>query len=482
GTDITNDIDDDLDKEINDTLKFNINIDELFVDTAIDLMPYFTCVDINNFVIVIEADSNDVVIDGFEVVATSSGIVNFEIKYAKKDESEDLQYKKLANFAITFYDKLNDIDVSTESVSINEFNINMQFDAFIDFGCVTFDKTNLIIKSNDLSNQMCNLSVEIVDSMSGRLVFNYLKEINGEVNKFEKVINFEQDYEKYFQVYNKTTLSELGNQMDLHLTNGKLNYGDVCAYNEIEVINGLAISQVEYKFICETGGVCSVEELESGAKIIGQSIGATFISILYDDIVLFKFKVNVMQIDILNACSEKSAYEIYVNDEINISPQIVEPYYADYLIEYFCESENVAINDGIFSASCEGCYNVTIKVNNLSYNIEVNVKCKDINESNIIEMEVVDFISGNNIESIDATLNSSMFLIIHCTNLGGSEIDLTKDLYFTINDGDVSNVIQFSFIDVDTISIKFIKVGNYELKLHLQGVDYKDKSINLSID
>ena len=105
------------------------------------------------------------------------------------------------------------------------------------------------------------------------------------------------------------------------------------------------------------------------------------------------------------------------------------------------------------------------------------------NHSNIYEPDYVVVVDDTLLSTVDVTngLKENGALIIN-TNLGESEIDLTKDLYFTINDEDVSNVIQFSFIDVDTISIKFIKVGNYELKLHLHGVNYKDKSINLSIN
>ncbi|MBQ8749831.1 MAG: hypothetical protein IJZ29_05130 [Clostridia bacterium] len=474
GNEVVADVADDL-EDYNDTLIFNIDITEYFVGESLDLRQYFTCVDINNFDIVINCSNYSIVTNGFEICSMKAGSATFSIYY--KHTGSEADYALLRIFTIMFYDKITEIESMYNSNSINEFLITLLIKDDIDYTCLDYSCDDLIIKSIETNSNIITILVDIVNSFTGSLTVSYEKIIEETTDSYSKTIELKQDYENYFSILNLTTFEYDIDNVNLQITNDLQNHNNSYCFNEISIVNGLAISNIDYE-IRFNKNIIDVLEINGIYKITAKALGSTVVEMLYENEILYDFVVEVKNVPITSASSSAYQYSGKVNELIDISPISVEPCYAIYEVNYSTLNANCLIDNGCFIASKAGIYDVTIVVSNFNYNVTITITEDVVIESKIILVGN----SGEYVSTINANANETRFYTIISEDLSLNDISLDENLICLINGNANDEIIEISVYNNELISIKFVASGNYELKLKLKNKEITTDTIILNIN
>lgn len=481
-TDVGKDYKNDLEKS--DYLIYTkMPTNQYFVGDLVNVGNYLTCSNFNDYKIKIESNYNEI-IDGLIISATTAGEYSFDITYTKDLVNLNPSYDKLDSFTLIFYDKISSVEIEKQSTAINVYDLKIMCDDYIDYGCISFDKSNINITKIENITGGIRLEVEIINDYTGVLIFKYNKVINNIVDIFEKVIDLCQDYSSYFKAVNETLDLEMKSGVEykssLYITKDAKNYDNYNAFNDIFVSNGLiTLNKGNYQLLYDNEIVDVVELGNFYYRIKAKGSGETYFKLLYNDIELLKIKFNVIQFEIDSLVVDKYEYEIYVDEVVDLSPQVEINEYAPLTINYSVDNDDCTIEQGIFTPKSEGVFKVTVMVNDISYSVDITVVDKIIEDNDKI-IYIYDRLTGDEVTEINTTVGENVLYTIGYESGFPDEASI-NDITYLVDSVENSNCAMVVIADYDLIIICFNFEGVFDFMLCIKGENYSTKVIKANI-
>lgn len=480
GSETTSDEKDDTGEDVKDEIEFTpLESYELLVGETVNLKSCFTSTNLMAFDILITSESEFLVVSGLEFSVSNDCEIEVKVLSRLKTETE---FKELGSFEVVVYQKFDasKFNYKTKFTSINECELDITFNEGIDLNLINLGFNSISLFEREDKENSIVLKLAIENALCGYVNFSYELNTNAEIDKFSKNIELKQDL-SYFRLFNKSTLAENFESIDLYLTRNDENYGSIFAYNDIIVAFDLAIDNVSYTF--EVSNNCvQISKLDDMYRITAKNAGKAIVSVKYGNEVLNTFEVNVDKIEIESVEKRGETFSIYEGESVDLSPLKVLPNYAPYAIAYKCASENVSINsNGMFVSNIADVYSVEICINELSYYARIIVNKKVVEKFFDICKQIGDEICV--VTEYECNANDSEIFTLSFENCDEEIWDgAITDLVVEIN-GEINNdVIQIDFIDTETLIITFKKKGNYELILRIKDTIFMSRPINLKIN
>lgn len=480
GSETTSDEKDDTGEDVKDEIEFTpLESYELLVGETVNLKSCFTSTNLKAFDILITSESEFLVVSGLEFSVSNDCEIEVKVLSRLKTETE---FKELGSFEVVAYQKFDTskFNYKAKFTSINECDLTITFNEGIDLNLINLGFSSLsLIERQDKENSII-LKLAIDNALCGYVNFSYELNTNAEIDKFSKNIELKQDL-SYFRLFNKSTLSENFESIDLFLTRNEENYGSIFAYNDIIVANDLVIDNVSYTF--EVSNNCvQISKLDDMYRITAKNAGKAIVSVKYGNEVLNTLEVNVDKIEIESVEKRGETFSVYEGESVDISPLEILPNYAPYAIVYKCANENASISlSGIFVSNVVDVYSVEICINELSYCVIVNVVKKVTEKYFDLCNSAGEKLSA--LTKYKCNANDSEIFTLSFEN-GDEKIwdGAITDLVVEIN-GEINNdVIQIDCIDTETLIITFKKTGNYELILRIKDTIFRTRPIILEIN
>ncbi len=481
GSETTSDEKDDTGEDVKDEIEFTpLESYELLVGEIVNLKSCFTSTNLMAFDILITSESEFLdVLDDLKFRVSKDCEIEVKVLSRLKTETE---FKELGSFEVVAYQKFDEskFNYKAKFTSISECDLTITFNEGIDFNLINlgFTSLSLIERKDNESSIVLKLAIE--NALCGYVNFSYELNTNAEKDKFSKDIILKQDL-SYFKLFNISTLAGNFESIDLYLTRNEENYGTIFAYNDIIIANGLVVNNFSYTFTA-TNNCVEISKVGDAYRITAKNAGKAIISVKYGVEVLCTFEVNVDKIEIELVEKRGETFSVYEGESVDISPLEILPNYAPYEIVYKCANESASISlSGIFVSNIAGVYSIEICINDLKYNVEVNVVKK-------VKEKYFDLYNSAGEEfsaftEYECNANDSEIFTLSFENADeeiwdGAIIDLVVEI-----DGEINNdVIQIDCIDTETLQITFKKKGNYELILRIKDTIFMSRPINLKIN
>lgn len=483
GTETTNDEGDDTGENVNDKLFFTVIDFEVQVGEIVDLAKTncFTSTNLKAFNVLITSENNCLVIDGLKFKAVKECIADVKVLSKLKTETE---FKTLGSFNVVAYQKFDEtaFKYKTEFCAINECELTITFNEGVNFNLINlaYSKSLSLIEPRKDKADGITLKLAIENSLTGYVYFSYKKNMYSDEVVFLKEIELKQELQ-YFKLYNETTATNNLESVHLFVTRNGENFGEVFAYNNIRITNGLAIEKAVYNFVALNN---CVEILKSDEvyRITAKNVGKAKILVKYGEVVLYEFEANVSGVEVETVTKRSEAFSVYEGESVDISPLEILPSYAPYEIAYKCLSENASISpSGIFVSNIADVYSVEVCINELSYYVTITVTKKVAEKFFDICKQVDDEVYV--LTEYECNVNDYEFFTLSFGS--GSEPVGDGVITYLIAeiDGKINNdIVDIECVDLDVVKILFKKKGEYALILKIKGTIYRSKPINLKIN